>query len=132
MKTLFLLCSEGAARTESGQFILHKIIERIVTKDVPSEEAPLTLPALSVSFEIRDAELSQARQVQVQMTHRESAKSLFDQGFTVEPTTDPAQKISGLLNFHLFPIKALGHYEVRVLVDGQEAAANDFVVVQQA
>ncbi len=132
MKALFLLCSESAARTESGQFVAHKIIERIITKESPSEEAPLTLPTMSVSFEIRDAELSQARQVQVRMTHRESGKVLSDHGFTVEPTTDPAQKISGLLNFHLLPIKALGEYVVDVRVDGAEVTSTSFLVVKQA
>ncbi len=128
----FLLCAERAARTTEGTFVLHGIIERIVAKEEPTEAVPLTVPAMSVAFEIRDAELDRDRQVRVTMRHRESGTELFNHEFQVQATNDPQKKITGLLNFHLLPIRALGSYDVVVVVDGEEVAKNYFLVVKAA
>lgn len=126
----FLLCAERAARTTEGSFVLHGVLERIVTKEEPTKDAPLTVPAMSVAFEIREAELDRDRQVRVTMQHRESGTELFNHEFAVQATNDPQKKITGLLNFHLLPIRALGTYDVRVMVDGEEVAKNYFLVVK--
>lgn len=128
----FLLCAERAARTSEGLFVLHGIIERLHTKEDPTNEKPLTIPSMSIAFEIREADLSHDRQVRVTLHHRESNTELFNHQFQVQATNDPAQKITGVLNFHLLPIKALGNYDVRVTVDDQEAAKNYFLVVKTA
>lgn len=110
--------------------MLHGILERIVAKEEPTSSAPLTVPAMSVAFEIRDAELDRERQVRVAMHHRESGTEIFNHEFPVQATNDPQKKITGLLNFHLLPIRALGAYDVKVLVDGEEIAKNYFLVVK--
>lgn len=125
----FILCAERAARTTEGTFVLHGIIERVFVKQEPTAESPLTIPAMSVAFDIRDAKLTQQRSVQVQLAHKETGTVLFSQGFGVEATNDPADKISGILNFHLIQIKALGEYEVTVSVDGTQVGTNSFFVV---
>ncbi len=125
----FILCAERAARTTEGTFVLHGIIERVFVKQEPTAESPLTIPAMSVAFDIRDAKLDKQRSVQVQLTHKESGTVLFSQGFGVEATNDPADKINGVLNFHLLQVKALGTYEVAVSVDGTEVGTNSFFVV---
>lgn len=130
MTPYFLLCAERAARTTEGQFILHGILERVATKEAPTPEAPLTMPTMSVAFEIREADASKAHALRVRLAHRESGASLFDHAFTVEASNDPSNKISGLMNFHLLPIKALGCYEVSVDVDGEGVAKNCFYVVK--
>ena len=130
MNTHFLLCAERASRTAEGSFVLHGVIERLSVQDVPTAEKPLTIPAMSIAFEIREADLSKDRQVRVSLHHRESGTEIFNHGFQVVASTDPAQKISGVLNFHLLPIKALGAYDIRVLVDEQEVATNYFLVVK--
>ncbi len=129
MTPYFLLCAERAARTTEGSFVLHGILERIVTKETPTAESPLTMPTMSVAFEIREADASKAHGLRVRLTHRESGTGIFDHAFTVEASNDPANKISGLMNFHLLPIKALGCYEVSVEVDGEMVAKNSFYVV---
>lgn len=128
----FLLCAERAARTTEGSFVLHGVLERIVAKEEPTAAAPLTVPAMSVAFEIRDAELDRERQVRVAMHHRESGIEIFNHEFPVQPTNDPQKKITGLLNFHLLPIRALGIYDVHVTVDGEAVAKNYFLVVKAA
>ena len=126
----FLLCAERAARTSEGLFVLHGVIERLTTKEDPTADKPLTVPSMSIAFEIREADLSRDRQVRVTLHHRESGAEIFNHGFQVQATNDPARKISGLLNFHLLPIKALGTYDMRVEVEGEEAAKNHFLVVK--
>lgn len=129
MTTHFLLCAERAARTTEGAFVLHGVIERLFVKEAPTPEAPLTLPTMSVAFEIRDAKLTEQRSVRVCLTHAESSTVLFEQKFGVEPSQDPSDKISGVLNFHLLALKALGTYRTTVEVDGAQVGENYFLVV---
>lgn len=130
MTPYFLLCAEKAARTTEGTIVLHGIIERLFVKEDPTPEKPFTVPTMSIAFELRDADITHPHAVRVQLMHRETKTSLFDHTMRVEPNNDPSNKITGLLNFHLLPIKACGAYEMSVEVDGAFIAANSFFVVR--
>ncbi|MBP7006335.1 hypothetical protein KBB27_04425 [Patescibacteria group bacterium] len=129
MTPYFLLCAEKASRTTEGTIVLHGVIERLFVKDEPTAEKPFTIPTMSIVFELRDADIANPHAVRVQLMHRETKTSLFDHTMRVEPSKDPSNKITGLLNFHLLPIKAFGAYEMSVEVDGTFVAANSFFVV---
>jgi hypothetical protein len=132
MKLHFLLCSEVAARTMEGRYVLHGVLETLFTKEKISAEAPLTLPTLAVSFEIRDADVSKSSSVRLTMRLVGKEEPIFDHTIPVEPTNDPQKKMGGLFNFHLLPLKEEGEYRVDLAVDNQALGSTSFFVKQRA